>query len=187
MIVIWVGPAQAQESPKAARDQEANKTNDIYLVGSGDILNIVIWKNEDLTDDYIVRPDGKTTLPLIGDIVAEGMSTDAIAMQIERKLELFIEDPFITVIVKSAVSNRIYILGEVVQPGVYPLPGRMNVLQALALAGGFTGFAKKDRMVLIRQERDKQTKFDISYKEILRDPKTGFNILLERGDTLVVP
>lgn len=172
------GPAHPDGKPLAKEN---------YLVGAGDSLNIVVWKNEDISGEYLVRPDGKTTIPLVGDIVAAGMSTDAIAMQISKKMELFIEDPFVTVILTNAASHRIYVLGEVVRPGVYPLQDRLSVLQALALAGGFTEFARKDHMVIIRHQMDRQLKFDVSYKEILRSPDAAQNLLLERGDTLVVP
>ncbi|HDL53371.1 MAG TPA: sugar ABC transporter substrate-binding protein [Proteobacteria bacterium] len=165
----------------------ADKKDDVYLAGAGDLLHIVIWKNDDITGDYLVRPDGKITLPLVGDVVATGMSTDAIAMQISKKLKLFIENPYVTVIVTQTSSNRIYVLGEVQRPGVYPLQERLTVLQALALSGGFTQFAKKDRMSVIRYEGNRQVKYEVNYRDILKDPEKGRNLLLKRGDTLVVP
>ncbi len=196
LLVLTLAPIPAKaakgqdEGIAAASGQPTVKSQsaqDNYLVGAGDILNIVVWKNEDLSGEYLVRPDGKITLPLIGDVVASGMSTDAIAMQIAKKIELFIEDPFITVIVIDAASNKIYVLGEVAQPGVYQLQDQLSVLQALALAGGFTEFAKTDEMVVIRRIKDKQTRYRVSYKEILKAPEKGHNLLLKRGDTLVVP
>jgi len=190
MILAWTPlPAETQKAGETDGQRAVKSQNpqDNYLVGAGDVLNIVVWKNEDLSGEHLVRPDGKTTLPLIGDIVAAGMSTDAIAMQISKKLELFIENPFVTVILLNATSNRVYVLGEVKLPGVYPLQDRLTVIQALALAGGLTEFAKKDRMVVIRQSNNIQVKYDVNYKDILKSPNGGQNLLLERGDTLVVP
>jgi len=175
------------EETSPSKNLTVKENNDNYLIGAGDILNIVVWKNEDFSGVFLVRPDGKTTLPLIGDIIAEGMSTDLIKVQIESKLKLFIGDPYVTVIVNEAASNRVYVLGEVQTPGVYPIQDRLSVIQALALAGGLTEFAKLDRMVVIRHVKNKQIKFDISYKQILKSPDGGHNLLLKRGDTLVVP
>ena len=181
----WASDKNAASGKKMTTQTDGNGRT--YLAGAGDLLHIVVWKNEEITGDYIVRPDGKTTLPLVGDVVAAGMSTDAIAMQISKKLKLFIENPYVTVIVTQTSSNRIYVLGEVARPGVYPLQDRLTVLQALALAGGFSQFAKKDRMVVIRYEGKGQIKHEVNYRDILKDPEKGRNLLLRRGDTLVVP
>lgn len=192
VFFLFGTPIQNEVRAESHNTSEKNtsttrKSNESYRVGSGDLLNIVIWKDEELSGEYLVRPDGKITLPLVGDIVAASMTTDSISMQITKKLGLFIEDPFITVIVTNAASNRIYVLGEVANPGVYQLQENLSVLQALALAGGFTEFARKDQMMVIRQFHDIQKSYKINYKDILRAPDKGHNLLLKRGDTLVVP
>ncbi len=180
-------PAIAQSVEKHSAEAKKNAKSYSYLVEAGDLLGIVVWKNEELSDDYIVRPDGKITVPLIGDIIASGMKTDNISLQIELKLKEFIDSPFVTVIVRNAASNLVYVLGEVRNPGVYRIQGSLTVLQVIALAGGFSEFANREKMVLIRLEKGIQKKFNFSFKNIIRSPEGGGNILLMRGDTLVVP
>ncbi|MDF1536357.1 MAG: polysaccharide biosynthesis/export family protein [bacterium] len=158
-----------------------------YLVGAGDLIEVIVWKNPDVSGEYRVRPDGKFSMPLIGDILAEGMTTDVVSMQVEKKLQLFIESPYVSAIVRETTSNRIYILGEVARPGVYPVDSTLSVLQALALAGGFTEFADRGRMLLVRGSGADQQKITISYTEILKSSADKGNVVLERGDTLVVP
>lgn len=187
LILAVTVAALADDAPESPGPMEAGPASGAYLVGGGDVLRIVVWKNEDLSGEYVVRPDGKTTLPLIGDVVALGLTTEEIATQIKGKLELFIEDPFITVILQEAASNKIYVMGEVSQPGTYPLLGRMTVIQALSLAGGFSTFAQPSKIGVIRFEGGKQVRYRVNYGEILKDPEGGNNLLLQRGDTVVVP
>ena len=172
-----------QEEVSAAH----KKNTDDYHLGAGDLLQVVVWKNEEVSGEFRVRPDGKFSMPLIGDILAQGNTTDGVSMQIEQKLKLFIESPYVSIIVAEAASNRIYILGEVARPGTYAIDGPLSVLQALALAGGFTEFAGKDKMVLVRGAGESQRNFPLSYSKILRTPGEEHNPVLERGDTLVVP
>ncbi len=187
LMMLLCLPAIAQSVEKPSAEAKGNAKTASYLVEAGDLLGIVIWKNEELSDDYIVRPDGKITIPLIGDIIAAGKITDNISIQIELKLKEFIESPFVTVIVRDAISNMVYVLGEVRNPGVYRIQGSLSVLQVIALAGGFTEFANREKMVLIRLKKGVQKKFNLSFKQMIMSPEGGGNILLMRGDTLVVP
>ncbi|MFV2082800.1 MAG: polysaccharide biosynthesis/export family protein, partial [bacterium] len=150
LIMLLFSTAIAQSMEKPSARVKGNTKGDSYLVEAGDLLGIVVWKNEELSDNYIVRPDGKITIPLIGDIIAASKTTDNISLQIELKLKEFIESPFVTVIVREAASNLVYVLGEVRNPGVYRIQGSLTVLQVIALAGGFTEFANREKMVLIR-------------------------------------
>jgi polysaccharide export outer membrane protein len=172
-----------QEEVSAVR----KKPTSDYHVGAGDLIQVVVWKNEEISGEFRVRPDGKFSMPLIGDILAEGNTTDSASMQIEQKLKLFIDSPYVSIIVVEAASNRIYILGEVANPGTYAIDGPLTVLQALALAGGFTEFAGKDKMVLVRGFGEIQRNIPLSYNKILRTPGEEHNPVLKRGDTLVVP
>lgn len=162
-------------------------TTDEYYIGAGDLLKVVVWKNLELSGDFLVRPDGKFTMPLIGDIVAEGTSTSDVSKQIVEKLKLFVETPFVSTIVSQISSNRVFVLGEVKTSGPYIISGPMTVLQALSMAGGFTAFANKEKMVLIRRAGDKQIRIPLSYSKILHSPGEKNNPVLTRGDTLVVP
>jgi polysaccharide export outer membrane protein len=179
VLALFLLPQKAGAAP--------SKKVENYLVGAGDLLSVVVWKNEEVSGEHMVRPDGKITLPLVGDILAAGMTTDAISNQIIKKLELFIESPHVSVIIRDAASNIIYVLGEVNAPGAYPIRDRLTVLQALALAGGFSEFARRNEMALIRLEGDSQKLTEISFREILKTADPAQNLLLKRGDTLVIP
>lgn len=184
-VLLAGGPPDVfgQDEVSAVR----KKPTDDYRLGAGDLVQIVVWKNEEVSGNFRVRPDGKFSMPLIGDILAEGSTTDGVSMQVEQKLKLFIESPYVSTIVVEAASNRIYILGEVANPGAYTIDGPLTVLQALALAGGFTEFAGKEKMVLVRGAGEMQRNIPISYSRILRIPGGEHNPVLQRGDTLVVP
>lgn len=182
-LLFWCSTATGQMSEAAENQQDAAD----YLIGAGDLLEVVVWKNADLSGEFRVRPDGKFSMPLIGDIIAAGKTTDAINMQIQTKLQLFIESPYVSTIIRETASNRVFVLGEVNAPGAYPIQGTLTVLQALALAGGFTEFAIRDRMVLVRGTGENQQNFTLSYRKILAEPGEKFNMVLQRGDTLVVP
>lgn len=180
ILLVWGGGALGQEEGAVSASGD-------YLLGAGDLVEVVVWKNEDLSGEFRVRPDGKFSMPLIGDVIAAGKTTAAVNMQIQSKLSLFVESPFVSTIVRETASNRVYVLGEVTTPGTYPIEGTLTVLQALALAGGFTEFASRERLTLVRGSGDAQQTFLLSYKKILAEPGGTFNMLLQRGDTLVVP
>jgi polysaccharide export outer membrane protein len=191
-IALFLFGINAAVSPFDALGQEemsgpVTGTADEYSIGAGDQLKVVVWKNVELSGDFLVRPDGKFTMPLIGDILAEGNSTADVSKQIVEKLKLFVETPFVSTIVVQTSSNRVFVLGEVKTPGPYILSGPMTVLQALSMAGGFTAFANKEKMVLIRKTGDMQERIPLSYSKILRSPGEENNPVLTRGDTLVVP
>ena len=164
-----------------------NKPIGDYQLGAGDLIQVVVWKNEAVSGEFRVRPDGKFSMPLIGDILAQGNTTDGTSMQIEQKLKLFIELPYVSTIVVEAASNRIYILGEVSKPGTYPLEGSLTALQALAMAGGFSPFASKEKMILVRGAGESQENIPLSYSKMIRMVGEDSNPFLQRGDTLVVP
>lgn len=184
-VFLLSGPLAAfgKEETPAVRKKPA----DDYHLAAGDLVQVVVWKNEEVSGNFRVRPDGKFSMPLIGDILADGSTTDGVSMQVEQKLKLFIESPYVSTIVVEAASNRIYILGEVVRAGTYTIDGSLTVLQALALAGGFTEFAAKEKMVLVRGAGEMQENIPLSYNRILRTPGEESNPVLQRGDTLVVP
>ena len=183
LFFAWGAEVRAQEEDLSGSGRDARD----YIIGPGDLIEVVVWKSEDLSGQFRVRPDGKFSMPLIGDVLAAGKTTDSINEQIQTKLELFVESPFVSTIIRETASNRVFVLGEVRTPGAYPIEGTLTVLQALALAGGFTEFAIRDRLVLIRGSGEKQQKYTLSYRKILSEPGGEFNMVLKRGDTLVVP
>jgi polysaccharide export outer membrane protein len=164
-----------------------NTSSGEYLVGAGDLIEIAVWKNPEVSGEFRIRPDGKFSMPLVGDIVAIGMTTDIISIQVEKKLQIFIESPYVSTIVIETTSNRIYILGEVKKSGAYPIDSSLTVLQALALAGGFTEFADRSELLLVRGSGADQQKFVINYTGIVKSSADEGIMVLKRGDTLVVP
>jgi polysaccharide export outer membrane protein len=178
------GPASAGTS--AGTVSTATKSADPnYVMGPQDVLDISVWKEEQLTKTVPVRPDGKISMPLLNDVQAAGLTPTQLAGQITESLKKFVTDPQVTIIVREINSQRVYMLGEVARAGAYPLLPNMTVLQALSSAGGFTQFANVKKIYVLRVENGKQQKFPFNYKHALESPDE--NILLKAGDTIVVP
>jgi polysaccharide export outer membrane protein len=157
-----------------------------YRLGAEDQLRISVWDNKELTLDLVVRPDGKISMPLIQDVVAEGLTAAQLASEIQRKLAAYIVNPEVSVIVLQVNAPKYFLIGNIARPGTYPLRGDTSVLQALALAGGFTQFASPKRIKLIRAAGGRQEVRMINYYDIIEDGGQG-NYLLKPGDTIVVP
>jgi polysaccharide export outer membrane protein len=157
------------------------------VVGTGDVLQILVWKEPELTREVSVRLDGRITLPLLGDVVAAGRTPADLGAELTRHLTRFLEAPVVTVAVAQANSTRFFVLGQVKTPGAYPLSGRTTVIQALALAGGFTEFAKTDRILIIRDDPGMRVPLTVNFKKLEGDNDLGQNVLLRPGDTIVVP
>ena len=172
---------------------KANKASLIvtqdYWIGPEDVLDITVWRNADLSKQVLVRPDGRVSLPLIGDIVAVGKTAAELAEAISEKLKEFKENPQVSIVVKEVNSYAIYVLGEVVRPAKYPLKSKTTILQAITLAGGFTPAAARNKLVVFRfaETGEKDVKIRASYDDIVLRDGAGQNIMLKPGDTLVVP
>jgi polysaccharide biosynthesis/export protein len=158
-----------------------------YLVQPGDSLQIAVWKEQELTLEVLVRPDGGLSFPLAGEVPAAGHTVDEIRKTVEARLVKYIPDPVVTVAVKVANGSRIYVVGKVNRPGDFPLIRPIDVLQALSLAGGATPFADVNGIRVLRREGDRQTVFRFRYDEVRRGRELAQNILLRSGDTVVVP
>lgn len=158
-----------------------------YVIGQGDMLEVFVWRNEQLSRQVTVRPDGKISLPLIQDLHAEGLTVLQLKDQITRRLEQYVQNPTVTVIVSQIGSYKISVLGKVVQPGVYSINTRTTLLEAISLAGGFTEWANKRKITVIRNEEGKNKKIRINYNKIVSGKDPSQNITLQRGDTIVVP
>ena len=159
-----------------------------YQIGAGDILEITTWKEPDFTrEEVLVRLDGKLTFPLLNDVQAAGLTTLDLKGVIENGLKDYVSNPVVTVNVRQPLSKRFYILGEVQRTGEYPLVKHLTVLQAFALAGGFTEWASKDEIILLRNEDGKDKMYRIDYKDITRGKDLSQNIKLQADDTIIVP
>jgi polysaccharide export outer membrane protein len=176
-------PAPAAQAPPASPSDEPSE----YYVAAGDVLRIAVWKEPELTSDVFVRLDGRITVPLVGDVMAAGRTTDYLAIEIRNKLRAFLETPQVTVTVAQATSARFYVLGEVTTSGAFPLSGRITVLQALALAGGFREFAKKDRVVIVRDRRGQKSAIPFNFRDLEIGVNLEQNIVLDAGDVIIVP
>jgi polysaccharide biosynthesis/export protein len=158
-----------------------------FLLGPEDVLEITAWKNEDLTRQVVVRPDGKISFPLIGDVVAQGRTVDELKKIVEDKIRILTPDVPVTVMVMQVGSQKVYVVGKVAKPGVYMMGKPLRVMQALAMAGGTTPFAKNDDILIIRDENGQQNTFRFRYSDVAEGEDLKQNILLNAGDTVVVP
>ncbi len=159
-----------------------------YIIGSGDILEITTWKEPDFSrENVLVRIDGKITFPLLNDLQAAGLSTAQLKIELEIKLKDFVEAPVVTVTVRAPNSQKFYILGEVIRTGEYPLVKNLTVLQAFALAGGFTEWASKKEIILFRREKGKERILRVNYKNIIKGKDFSQNIVIKADDTIIVP
>ena len=163
------------------------KSQDEYVIGAGDNLSIQVWREPNLSGNFTVRPDGKITFPLLNDIKAEGLTPLQLKKVIESGLTKYISAPVVTVVVTSANSKNIFVMGKVNNPGKYPLTGPTTVLQALAQAGGLAEWAKGDEIVILRTENGKQRKIEFDYDDVSKGKHLEQNIFLKPGDTIVVP
>ena len=157
-----------------------------YRLGPEDKLRISVWDNKDLTLDLVVRPDGKISMPLIQDVIAVGLTAPQLSAEIKERLSAYIVNPEVSVIVLEVNSPKYFIIGAVHKPGTYQLRGELSVLQALALAGGFTQFASPRNIKLIRNVDGKQQIRKINYYKMIEDGGVG-NYILRPADTIVVP
>ena len=183
-----VCPAIAAASTAVVPQPAPNTRVGTYRIQPGDVLNISVWKEADLQADVLVRPDGGLSFPLAGDQVAEGRTVDELRQLLADKLKKFIPDPVVTVAVKQLGGNRIYVMGKVNRPGDFPFSRPLDVMQSLSLAGGATSFADLNDIRILRREADgKQSVIQFRYDEVSRGRHLEQNVLLQTGDTVVVP
>ena len=161
---------------------------DSYQIGVGDILEITTWKEPDFSrENVMVRTDGNISFPLLNDFPAAGLSPIELKYNIEAGLKSFVSNPVVTVHVTAPLSQKFYVLGEVLKTGEYPLVKHLTVLQAFALAGGFTEWASKKEIILLRHEAGKDKIFRINYKDITKGKDFSQNLKLRVDDTIIVP
>lgn len=162
-------------------------TDPAYIIGPEDVLDINVWKEPDMTRTVPVRPDGKISLPLINDVQAAGSTPQQLAATVTEKLRKFVQEPQVTVIVTAINSQRIFVVGEVMRAGAFPLIPGMTVLQALSSAGGFSTFADVKKIHVMRMVNGKQVELPFNYREVLKGDNQDQNIKLQPGDTVIVP
>ena len=176
------------ESAETIRKWSGSISQDAYKIGSGDVLEIMTWKEPDFSrEEILVRIDGNITFPLLGDIRASDRTPLQVKKEIEKGLKDFVTNPVVTVTVITPGSQKFYILGEVVNTGEYNLIKDLTVLQAFALAGGFTEWASKKEIILLRNEDGKEKIIRVNYKNIIKGKDFSQNIHIKANDTIIVP
>lgn len=163
-----------------------------FLLGPEDVLSVTVWRNQDLTREIIVRPDGGVTMPLIGDIRAAGMTSEALAKRIAEKLNEYMSNPIVSVQVKEINSYYIFVLGEVSKPGKYQMKSFATVLQGISLAGGFSQYANRNGTKVIRKvpgpdSTMNQVEIPVRYNDVIAGKANPGNFYLRSGDVIVVP
>jgi len=161
--------------------------DEAYLIGPGDVLDISVWKDEAMTRSCVVRPDGIISFPLIGELRAGGKTASQLKANMEKKLERYLPSVILSVEVKQINSMIIYVIGKVNAPGRIVLNADVDVLQALATAGGLNVFAKRDRIKIYRQGKNETTIYPFQYDEVVDGRHLEQNIRLKRGDVVVIP
>lgn len=178
--------------PREALEEVNRPLPKDFLLGPEDVVEVTVWRNQDLSRTVVVRPDGMISLPLIGDVQASGLTASGVSEKISKRLSEYKESPSVSVSVKEINSYFIFVVGEVVRPGKYPLKSYATVLQAVSLAGGFTQYASKNRMAVMRSlrnaaEGERQMRIPVRYDDLVMGKGAVGNFRLMSGDTIVVP
>jgi polysaccharide export outer membrane protein len=173
----------------AAHAQEAAGEDAVgdYMLHAGDSITVSVWKELELQRKVIIRPDGRFSFPLAGEVQAAGRSADQIRQDIEGKLTKYIPEAVVAVMVEDVSGNRIYVIGQVTKPGMYVMNPQISVLQALSLAGGGTPFAKLDNISVIRGTGTAQKVLPFRYDQVIEGKALQQNITLQSGDVVLVP
>jgi polysaccharide biosynthesis/export protein len=158
-----------------------------YVIGPDDILDIIYWRDKDMSAEVAVRPDGRITLPLLNDVQASGLTPDQLRTYLMTAAAKFVEDPNVTVVVKTINSRKVFVMGLVAKPGPYPLSGPTTVMQALSMAGGIQEFSDSKNILIMRNENGRPVAYRFNYKDVLKRKNLKQNIELKPGDTIVVP
>ena len=162
--------------------------SDGYQIAAGDIIAVSVWQEPGLEQLVLVRPDGGISFPLAGDLAAKGKTIEELTAALKRKLSRYIPDPVVTVTLQETPGNRIYVIGQVNEPGDFPIITRdITVVQALAMAGGLTPFAKERKIQILRNQGEEQRVIPVDYRAIQKGEALSQNITLQAGDVILVP
>ncbi len=174
------------DQPVSAPEPGSTTAGD-YMVGKGDVLEVSVWREPMLSGETVVRSDGMISVALLGDVRAAGRTPMELKNEIQTRLKEFIGEPAVTVTVRTPASQKFYVVGEVRTPGEYNLVTDLTVVQGIARAGGFTEWASKDKILLLRKEDGTEKRMRVNYKDIVKGEDSSQNLILRAGDTIVVP
>jgi polysaccharide export outer membrane protein len=175
MLSAWCGAANADEKSGA------------YLLNPGDVILVSVWREDDLQLEVRVLPDGSVTFPLAGRVEVAGLDSTAVAQKIASRLEEYLPEPSVSVVITDIQGNMVYVLGKVTRPGPVVMTGPTSVLQALSMSGGLDKFADQSAIQVVRRKGDAQAIIPVDYKDLISGQDMATNFLLQPGDTLVVP
>lgn len=191
MVVIFAlltSAAMCQVSAESAElSQPSSPVIDAYLVQPGDVLQILVWREPDMQAEVIVSPDGHFSMPLLGEINTDGKSVTQLRKELVTRIQTFVPDADVTVMVKQALGNKIYVIGKVNRPGEYVLNRNVDVMQALSMAAGIAKFADVDQVKILRRTAKTQQVLSFDYSQVEAGKKLEQNIVLKPGDVVVVP
>ncbi len=185
----FLGTHATDGPPIQVIEKASNIVTDAFTIGAEDVLEITVWRNQDLSKVVQVRPDGRFSLPVIRDVVAVGKTPSQLADEITRRLKEYVQNPVVAISVKEVNSYSVYVLGEVVRPGKYPLKSKITLLQGITIAGGFTPVAARNQVVIFRfgENGSGMQTLTSSYDDIVLRGGIAGNLELRAGDTVVVP
>jgi polysaccharide biosynthesis/export protein len=187
LLAMLVGCALPRSSDASGAPSPTPTVDPSYRLGAEDVMLISVWKDEQLTREVVVRPDGMFSFPLVGDIQAEERTVDDIRGELVKRLTKYIPNPNVSVSVIKVLSYKVYVVGRVNKPGEYLIGHYTDVLQALSLAGGLTPFAAENDIKVIRRVKGQQLVFPFRYGDARKGNDLEQNILLQRGDVVMVP
>lgn len=181
-IFAWAAPAEAN-----ARAQEQVDWLQEYTIGLGDLLEIQLWKEPELSKVQTVRVDGRISLPLVGDVKVVGKTTQALKAELEQLFSKLITEPSVAVILQKSESLQYYMIGKIARPGEFPIDKPVTVLQAIARSGGFLEWAKSEEILVVRQDNGGEKILKYNYQKMVEGVDADQNFLVMPGDTIIVP
>jgi polysaccharide export outer membrane protein len=176
-----------QVPPQAAANGAAAALPPDFVIGPDDVLDVRFWKDQDMSGEVVVRPDGRISLPLLNDVQAAGLTPEQLRTRLIEEARRYVETPNATVIVKTINSRKVFITGQVATPGPYPLTSRVTVVQLIAMAGGLREYAEADKIVIMRSEGGRVISLRFDYTKLAEGKNVSQNIDLRPGDTVIVP
>jgi polysaccharide biosynthesis/export protein len=186
-VALALSLACIAEVVMAAESADSSHPPAGYYLQPGDVLDVSVWKEQDLQREILIRPDGGFTFPLAGEIDTTGKTVEDVRAVLVQRLQKYVPSPVVTVAVKVINGNHIYVLGKVNRAGEFPFSRALDVMQAISLAGGTTSFAALNDIVILRRQNGQEHAFRFHYTDVARGRDLAQNIQLQSGDTVVVP
>jgi polysaccharide biosynthesis/export protein len=190
LVLVGCGGEQTLPAVGITASTASYENSQDYRIGPGDNLNIVVWHEQDLSSRVPVRPDGRISMPLLGDVVAAGKTPTDLAKEIQEKLKPYVKDPLVTVTPTEFVgpiARQVRVIGEAVQPRAIPYSSNMTLLDVMIQVGGLTRYADGDRAVIVRLENGAQKTYHVHLDGLIRDGDVTQNVAMQPGDVLIIP